>query len=76
MTEDLNNKYYYPQPFFFYQDLLEVLYGSMHPFIEVVHKNSDYSQLGETDNREAILENIKMLLKLFEFEIDDIKKGI
>lgn len=67
------NKYYYPQEFFLHPDLIELLYGKLIPFVEIIHINSDYSQLGVSDNRKAIIENIKLLLRMFEFEIDDIK---
>lgn len=69
MTKDINNKYYYPQLFFLDRSVLRILYEIMQPFIEVLDKNSDYSQLGNTNDRKAMIENIKMLLKLFSFDI-------
>jgi len=67
------NKYYYPQAFFLHQEVMTLLYDKLTPFVEIIHKNNDYSQLSETDNRKVVIENIKMLLRMFEFEIDDIK---
>lgn len=75
MIEDLNIKYYYPQPFFLDEDILDILYGKMLPFVEAVNKNTDYSQL-KIDNRKAVLENIQMILKLFQFDIEDMKNDI
>jgi len=75
ITEDINAKYYYPQPFFLDEGILNILYGIMLPFVEAVDKNTDYSQL-KSDNREAVLENIQMLLKLFQFDIEDMKNNI
>ncbi|MEE9378858.1 MAG: helix-turn-helix domain-containing protein [Candidatus Lokiarchaeia archaeon] len=75
MTEDINNKYYYPQPFFLQQGLLEMLYGQMLPFIKGIVENIDYSQL-EIDIKESALENTQMLIKLFQFDIDDMKNEI
>ena len=74
MKEIEFNKYYYPQEFFLHPEVMELLYEKLLPFVEIIHKNSDYSQIEESDNRKAIMVNIKMLLRMFEFEIDDIKK--
>ena len=55
---------------------MELLYGKLIPFVEIIHTNSDYSQIGESDNRTVIMENFKILLRMFEFEIDDFKNKI
>ena len=74
MKEAISYKYYYPQLFFLDRDVLKILYDIILPFLKEVDKNSDYSQLG-IDNGEATLENIQMLLKLFQFD-NNIKKEI
>lgn len=75
LKEELNIKYYIPQPIYLDRDLLGILYGIMLPFVKVVDNNTDCTQF-EVDNREAILENIQMILKLFQFDIADLKYKI
>ena len=70
----IDYKFYYPQLFYLDKDVLKILYGIMLPFIEVLDKNSDYTQSG-IDNGEAILENVQMLLKLFQFDVDYTKNN-
>ena len=68
------NKYYYPQLFFLDLEIMSLLYEKLLPFIEIIHKNNDYSQMEDSNVKKTITESIKMLLRMFEFEIDDIKK--
>lgn len=75
MIEDINIKYYYPQPFFLDDNILEILYGKMKPFVETINENIDYSQL-EGDFGKAVVENVQMLLKIFHFDIEDMKNNI
>ena len=75
IEEAISYKFYYPQLFFLDRDVLKILYGIFLPFIKEVNKNTDYSQL-EINNREAVLENMQMLMKLFHLDINDIKNEI
>ena len=70
---DLFHKYYYPQEFFLLPDIMTLLYEKIIPFINIIHDNTDYSQMEESDNRKVIIENIKILLRMFAYEIDDFK---
>ena len=75
LMKEINfNKYYYPQEFFLHPEMMGLLYKKLLPFVDIIHTNSDYSQLGEFDNRKAVIENIKLLLEMFAFEIDNLKK--
>lgn len=71
--DDLFHKCYYPQEFFLLPDIMTLLYEKIIPFINIIHDNTDYSQMEESDNRKVIIENIKVLLRMFAYEIDDFK---
>lgn len=69
-TDNRSYKYYYPQAFFRDPDLILLIGELLTPIIKPIHKNSDYSQLCDGDCRKAIKYNIKLILRLFEIDID------
>lgn len=77
LTKEIDlKKFYIPQLFFWDSEIMGLLYEKLLPFIDIIHTNSDYSQLKEGDNRKSIIENLKMLLRLFAFEIEDTENEI
>ena len=71
LIKEMFNKYYYPQRFFLDSEIMGLLYEKLLSFIKIIHTNTDYSQLGDADNKKSIMENFKLLLRLFGFEIED-----
>lgn len=70
-TDDRSYKYYYPQAFFRDPDLMILIGNVLAPFVKAIHNNTDYEQMCDVDCREAIKDNIKLILRLFEIDIDD-----
>lgn len=68
--DDRSHKYYYPQSFFRDPDLMLLIGNVLAPFVEAIHNNTDYEQMCDGDCREAIKNNIKLILRLFEININ------
>ena len=68
-------KLYYPQLIFHEQDILYGLYERILPFINEINEDLDNTQM-TVNNTEAVLGNILLALRLFEFEIQKLKEDI
>jgi len=70
-------KYYFPQPIFWNNDIVNGMYERMLPFIQEISEDLVYEQMNDDGNvKHPSLECIQILLKLFDFEIDKIKEEI
>ncbi|KKN19010.1 hypothetical protein LCGC14_0949970 [marine sediment metagenome] len=65
-------KYYYPQKFYRDPDLMLLIGEVLAPFIKAIHKNTNYDQMCNNDCKTAIKDNIKLILRLFEIDIDEL----
>ncbi|KKN51797.1 hypothetical protein LCGC14_0618970 [marine sediment metagenome] len=68
-------KFYYPQPFFKERGILFGFYERVLPFVNEISEDLDISQM-KVSYSESVLENILLALKLFSFEIKELKDDI
>ena len=77
LKEEVNDtKYYFPQPIFWDNDIINGMYERMLPFVEEIRTDLVYDQIKDGEEENSILECIQILLKLFSFEIDKLEKKI
>jgi len=67
-------KYYIPQPIFWNNDILYKINERIIPIIKDIYNSIDYSQVDNPNTSESLINCLQMSLKLFSFEIDEIKK--
>lgn len=68
-----NSKYYYPQYIFWNNDIVNGMYQQMLPFIGDINETIHTGQ-AKIPRKQVVLENLSILLKLFSFEIEDLKQ--
>ena len=68
-------KLYYPQLIFKEKNILYGLYERVLPFNNEINEDIDSSQMS-VSRSEAVLENILLALRLFEFEVQKLKDDI
>lgn len=67
-------KYYAPQTIFWDNDILYKINERIIPIIKDIYKNMDYSQVESSNMPEPLINCLQMALKLFSFEIGELKK--
>ena len=67
-------KYYAPQTIFWDNDILYKISERIVPIIKDIYKNMDFSQVESPNAPEPLINCLQMALKLFSFEIGEIKK--
>jgi len=78
LKEEIDNiKYYFPQPIFWNNDIINGMYERMLPFIKEIKDDLIYDQIRDGEyEKKSVLECIHILLKLFSFEIEKIEDTI
>ncbi len=78
LKEEVNNtKYYFPQPIFWDNDIINGMYERMLPFVKEIKDDLIYDQIKDDEcERTSVLECIQILLKLFSFEIEKLEDKI
>ena len=66
--------YYFPQPIFWDNDIINGMYERMLPFVEEIREDLVCDQIKCGEEEKCVLECIQVLLKLFSFEIDELEK--
>jgi len=74
MIKAEGKKYYMPQPIFVDDDILYALYQAITPLVKVIDDNMDYDQTNNPDTPEAFINCVQMALKLFSFDIEELKE--
>jgi len=70
-------KYYFPQPIFWNNDIVNGMYERMLPFVKEIRDDLIYDQIKDEEcEKHSVLECIQILLKLFSFEIEELEKEI
>lgn len=67
-------RYYAPQTIFWDNDILYKINERIVPIIKDIYKNMDYSQIQNPNAPEPLINCLQMALKLFSFEIGELKK--
>ena len=76
LKEEVNGtKYYFPQPIFWDNDILNGMYERMLPFVKEINDDLIYDQIKDGEyEKHSVLECIQILLKLFSFEIEELER--